>query len=119
MAWLSKNTENVEKYKADPLCGFMFTVNAYFHMFSGMIKMNHSEHEGKAAKTLPILFVSGKEDLVGDCGKAVEHVYKKYKNNRYKDVRIKLYEGDRHEILNELDREVVFEDILGWLENRK
>jgi len=119
MNWLSRNEENVEKYKEDPLCGFMFTVNAYFNMFSGMLKMNQQEHEEKTSKNLPMLFVSGKEDLVGECGKAVEHVYKKYKDSGYKNVEMKLYENDRHEILNELDKEAVFGDILAWLELRK
>ena len=118
-AWLSKNLENVEKYAADPLSGFTFTVNAYYHMFSGMAKMNQQEKAGKTPKNLPIFFVAGKEDPVGNYGKGVENVYHKYVAAGYEDVNIKLYEGDRHEILNELDRDVVFDDILTWLENRK
>lgn len=118
-AWLSKNLENVEKYAADPLSGFTFTVNAYYHMFSGMAKMNQQEKKQMTLKTLPIFFVAGKEDPVGNCGKGVENVYCKYVATGYENVDIKLYEGDRHEILNELDRDVVFGDILTWLENRK
>lgn len=118
-AWVSKNPENIEKYSKDPLCGFMFTVNAYYHMFSGMAKMNQFEQEEKALKTLPLFFVAGQEDLVSNCGKGVENVYNSYKSRGYEDVEIKLYPGDRHEILNELDREVVYKDIFTWLENRK
>jgi len=119
LAWISRNPENVEKYGADPLCSFMFTVNAYYHMFSGIQKMNKQEKEGKTIKTLPIFFVAGKEDPVGNYGKSVESVYQQYKAAGYQDVEMKLYEEDRHEILNEVDREIVFEDILTWLENRK
>ena len=68
---------------------------------------------------LPIFFVAGKEDPVGNYGKGVDNVYCKYVAAGYEDVKIKLYEGDRHEILNELDRDVVFDDILTWLEKRK
>lgn len=118
-AWLSKNPENVQKYAADPLCGFVFTVNAYYHMFSGMEKMNRQEKEERTLKSLPIFFVAGREDLVGNCGKGVENVYRKYVAAGYKDVEMKLYAEDRHEILNEADRETVFEDILSWLESRK
>lgn len=118
-AWLSKNLENVKKYHEDPLCGFIFTVNAYYHMFSGIAKMNQQEKEGKAAKTLPLLFVAGKDDPVGNYGKGVENVYNKYKKCGYQDVELKLYEEDRHEILNEEDKDVVFQDILTWLEIRK
>lgn len=119
LAWLSRNPENVERYGADPLCSFMFTVNAYYHMFSGIQKMNEQEKEGKTIKTLPIFFVAGKEDPVGNYGKSVESVYRQYKAAGYQDIEMKLYEKDRHEILNETDREVVFDDILNWLENRK
>ncbi len=119
LAWISRNPENVEKYGADPLCSFMFTVNAYYHMFSGIQKMNEQEKEGKTIKTLPIFFVAGKEDPVGNYGKSVESVYRQYKAAGYQDIEMKLYEKDRHEILNETDREIVFDDILNWLENRK
>ena len=118
-AWLSRNPENVEKYAADPLCGFVFTVNAYYHMFSGMEKMNQQEKEEKAPKSLPIFFVAGKEDPVGNYGKGVENVYRKYVKAGYQNAEMKLYAEDRHEILNEVDREVVFGDILEWLESRK
>lgn len=116
--WLSRNPENVKKYKDDPLSGYMFTVNAYYHMFSGMAKMNKQESEGKLPKSLPVLLVSGAEDPVGNYGKSVEKVYQRYKECGIQDVEMKLYENDRHEILNEVDRDIVFQDILKWLENR-
>lgn len=116
--WLSRNPENVKKYKADSLCGYMFTVNAYYHMFYGMEQMNRQEREGKIAKNLSIFLVAGKEDPVGNFGKSVENVYKKYQKCGIKDVEMKLFEEDRHEILNESDREQVYQDILAWLENR-
>ena len=118
-AWLSKNLENVEKYAADPLSGFTFTVNAYYHMFSGMAKMNRQEKAGKAPKELPIFFVAGADDPVGNYGKGVESVYRKYVAAGYKDVEMKIYAEDRHEILNEVDRDIVYNDILTWLEKRK
>ncbi len=113
--WLSKNTENVEKYKKDPMCGFCFTLNGYYHMFSGMKKMNEQEKAGKTSRKLPLFFVSGGDDLVGNCGKGVKKVYRTYKSRGYLDVEMKLYRGDRHEILNEADRQEVFQDIFDWL----
>lgn len=117
--WLSKNRENVERYKEDPLCGFVFTVNGYYHMFSGMAKMNLQEKQCRTPKALPLFFISGKEDIVGNYGKSVENVCRKYKESGYQDIEMKLYEGDRHEILNEDHREIVYKDILDWLEIRK
>ena len=114
-AWLSRDKENQDVYDADPYCGFKFTVNAYFHMFWGMLKMNDQEKEGKASKKLPLFFVSGAEDPVGENGKGVEKVVNLYKENGYENVKMKLYPEDRHEILNERDKDVVYEDILNFL----
>ena len=116
--WLSRNPENVTKYKNDLLCGYMFTVNAYYHMFSGMIKMNQQEKAGRIPRGLSIAIVSGKDDPVGDFGRGVRAVYKKYRQMGIADVKMRLYEEDRHEILNELDRESVYCDLLMWLNKR-
>lgn len=115
LEWLSKNVENQEKYLADPLCGYMFTLNAYYNMFKGLYLMNQYEKAAKALKSLPMLFVSGAEDPVGGFGKGVEKVAGNYRKKGYENIRVKLYQDDTHEILNELDREVVYQDILSFL----
>lgn len=117
-SWIAKNPEVVEKYGNDPLCGYMFTVNGYYHMFSGMKKMNALEKKGSIRKDLPVFFVAGKEDPVGDFGVSVEKVYRKYQDSGIADVSMKLYEGDRHEILNECDKAKVYEDLLVWMNER-
>ena len=65
-----------------------------------------------------MFFVAGDEDPVGNCGKGVKTVFERYKKLGYQDVEIKLYEGDRHEILNEDDKDVVYQDILGWIQEK-
>ena len=60
-----------------------------------------------------------KDDPVGNFGKSVENIYKNYKSCGIEDVSMKLYENDRHEILNEVDRSLVFDDLLTWMENEK
>lgn len=117
--WLSRNPVNAQNYAKDPLCNFVFTVNAYYQMFCGIQAVNRQEKNGKVPKTLPIFFVAGKEDPVGNFGKSVENIYKNYRSCGIKDVSIKLYENDRHEILNEVDRKMVFADLLTWMEMRK
>lgn len=117
--WLSRNPVNAQNYAKDPLCNFVFTVNAYYQMFCGIQAVNHQEKNGKIPRTLPIFFVAGKEDPVGNFGRSVENIYKNYKSCGIKDVSIKLYENDRHEILNEVDRKTVFADLLDWMEIRK
>ena len=115
-AWLSKNEENVKAYADDPLSGFVFTLNAFYHMFDGMCKMNAQEKRGNVPKDLPIFFVAGSEDPVGNHGKGVETVYQRYVKKGVKNAQIKLYEGDRHEILNELDKATVYENLLNWIQ---
>jgi alpha-beta hydrolase superfamily lysophospholipase len=116
--WLSRNEENVKTYAKDPLSGFVFTLNAFYHMFDGMSKMNAQEKKGNFPKELPIFFVAGSEDPVGGHGKGVETVYERYLAKGAKNARIKLYADDRHEILNECDKEIVYKDLLEWILNQ-
>ena len=113
--WLSRNEENVKKYAKDPMSGFVFTLNAFYHMFDGMSKMNAQEKSGKLPKELPVFFVAGAEDPVGAHGKGVETVYKRYVSKGAKCASIKLYPEDRHEILNEVDKDMVYQDLLDWI----
>ena len=69
----------------------------------------------KVPKELPVFFVAGADDPVGSFGKDVKRVYERYVSAGIQDVRIKLYEGDRHEILNETDRQQVYEDLYNWI----
>ena len=62
-----------------------------------------------------MLFVSGEEDPVGGYGKGVRECFRQFKAMGFQDVTMKLYPGDRHEILNELDRAVVYDDIEAWI----
>ncbi len=118
-SWLSKNTRSVEKYYHDPYCTFMFTLNAYKALAEGTKYACSKVCAGKVRKSLPVFFVSGDADPVGNLGKGTTAAYNSLKNAGVKDVTLKLYKGDRHEILNELDREQVFQDIYQWLEAHK
>ena len=116
--WLTRDEKIVDKYLADPWCTFMFTVNAYYHMFRGIEYLQDPAHLAKVPKDLPLLVVSGAEDPVGDFGKGVTQAYESYKNAGIRDLQMKLYPSDRHEILNELDRQQVYEDLKNWMEER-
>ena len=70
------------------------------------------------SKTKPILFLSGDMDPVGENGKAVERAYKAFCSAGIKDIYMKLYEGGRHEMLNELNREEVYKDIITWINSK-
>lgn len=113
--WLSVNTENVDKYESDELCGFSFTNNGYKVLF-GIIKQACSQKIIEAVpKDLPVYFVAGAEDPVGDYGKGVTKARDKFLKAGVKDVSITLYEGSRHEILNDDCKERVQNDILNFI----
>lgn len=115
--WLSKNTENVDAYNADGLCGFTFTDNAYLGLFS-IIKQACSGKTIKAVpKDLPVYFVAGADDPVGDYGKGVKKAAEKFKKAGVKNVSVTLYDQSRHEILNDDCKSQVYNDVLEFIES--
>ena len=113
--WLSRNTENVDRYIEDELCGFTFTVNGFQTLFELIRRLQKQENLEKVPQNLPILMVSGAEDPVGDYGKGVHKACDSLKRAGVKNITVKLYENDRHELLNEDDAEVEMEDIWQWI----
>ncbi|MGC4018743.1 MAG: alpha/beta fold hydrolase [Muricomes sp.] len=116
--WVTSDTKILDAYVSDPLCSFGFTVNAYYHMFSGMLKMQKKESVYMIPKGLPVLIAAGADDPVGNFGKGVRKVYEKYKTAGIQDINLRLYSGARHELLNEVDRKQVYEDLYEWLESK-
>lgn len=113
--WLSKDTAIVDKYVADECCNFIFTLNAFYNMFTGISRLYDKKLLSNMPKDLPVFFVAGEEDPVGDYGKGVFKAADMFKNAGMKNVKVKLYPTDRHEILNETDREQVYDDLYSWL----
>lgn len=117
-SWLTKDVEIVKTYYNDPRCTYMFTVNGYKGLFEAVNFSCNPENAAKLPKKLPLFIVSGAQDPVGGLGKGVKDVYDMYKDTGMYDLTYKLYENDRHEILNETDKQMVFEDLLAWMNVR-
>lgn len=115
-SWLSRDKENVKKYNSDSLCGFDFTDNGYYVLFSAIKEACSKKTINAAPKDFPVLFVSGKDDPVGNYGKGVIKTFDKFKAAKVKQVECKLYEGARHEILNDFCKSSAQEDILSFIE---
>lgn len=113
--WLSANAGNVKRYNEDPLCGFGFTVNGFYTLFEFVERAQSASLRKRIPKELPMFFVAGSEDPVGNYGEGVRKAYSLYQKAGIQDLSIKLYDEDRHEILNEDDREQVAQDIYEWL----
>lgn len=116
--WLTKDADIVDSYIANPQCTFMFTVNGYYNLFYSIKDCQNKKNIDRIPKTLPVFFVAGKDDPVGNFGKGVVKACDGFKKAGISDVALKLYKDDRHEILNETDRETVFDDILKWIQSK-
>ena len=113
--WVTRDENKLEEYTKDELCGFIFTTNGYYNLFDGLFRLNAKENDSLLPKELPILVVSGEEDPVGGFKVGIRNVYEAYKKSGAKNITLKLYEGARHEVLNEINREEVYEDIEKWM----
>ncbi len=114
--WLSHNEESVDKYIADPACNFVFTLNGFKTMAELLKRVQDMDKMEDIPKDLPILITAGKDDPVGDYGAGPEKLYNIYKNDlQIKNVDLKLYDGMRHELQQEIGREKVFADQYEWL----
>lgn len=115
-AWLTRDEKVWEFCANHKYCNFVFTINGYKTLFDVLSFIQKRENIAKIPKKLPIFMVAGSDDPVGDYGVDVQKIYEIYKQTGIEDICIKLYENDRHEILNELDKDVVYRDIYNWLE---
>lgn len=116
--WLSRNEDNVRKYIDDPLCGFIFTVNGFQTLFKLIYNLHDTDKLRQMPVNLPIFFLSGADDPVGNYGKSVEMVYQSFREIGMENVQMKLYPKDRHELLNEVDKKDVYGDIYRWILQR-
>ncbi|MBP3318670.1 MAG: alpha/beta fold hydrolase [Ruminiclostridium sp.] len=114
--WLTKDEAIVDAYIADERSSFIFTLNAYHAMFTGIHRLYDKKLLGQMPKELPVFFVAGEEDPVGDFGKGVLRAAQMCRDIGMTKISVKLYPGDRHEILNETDRQTVYQDLAEWLE---
>lgn len=115
--WLSRDEKQVDLYVNDKLCGFDFTAGAYKDFFTILEKIAKNRQLIGMRKSLPILITSGSVDPVGG-KKACEKLNTQYKRCGIDDVTLKLWENDRHEILNELDKSDVYDYIYNWLKSK-
>lgn len=96
----------------------MFSVGAYATLATLVREAISSKGAQRVPKGLPLLFIAGAEDPVGDCGRGVLAAVKEYRDAGIERVDLKIYEGARHEILNEPIRQNVYTDCVFWLGER-
>ena len=118
LAWIAASPRVIEDYKADPQCGFMFTVGGYAAVMAATYFAASRECVEAYPKDLPLLFVAGKGDPVGEFGKGVRAAAELAESAGVRNVTTIIYEGMRHEIINEDERAQPMGDILTWIEQQ-
>ena len=114
--WLTRDEDIVDAYEADERCKFVFTLQGFWDLFSMLKFVSDKEWASMVPVDLPVFLLSGDMDPVGQYGKGVKVIHDRLALAGVKDLIIRLYPGGRHEILNETNKDVVYNDILAWLE---
>lgn len=113
-AWLSRDMDEVNKYNKDPLCDQIFTIGFYYSLFKGVKDIYSTKEVSKINKSLNILIAAGDNDPVGGNAKLVHRLYDIYNENAINNVRLRIYQGARHEIINEINKEEVITEIIEY-----
>ena len=113
--WLSRDPVEVDKYIADPLCGFPFTTEAWRNVFDGMDWIAKRENRERVPKDLPILLLGGSRDQVTGRSRSVRKVADAYVQAGVRNVECRIYDGARHELFKETNRDEIIGDVVDWL----
>lgn len=113
--WLSRDEGQVDRYCTDPLCGQIFTSSFFADFVQGLRELGRMDDLRRIPAKLPVLFVSGKEDPLSAGGKAVEAVAARMEKAGLSRPELRIYEGARHELVNETNHAEVYGDISAWI----
>lgn len=113
--WLSRDASYVDSYANDEKCNFVFSNSAFDDLYALLNQITSKDWAQKVPTNLPILMLSGQEDPIGNFGKGIKKINKSLINACVEDVKIKIYEGCRHNILNELNKKEIYKDIFEWI----
>ena len=114
--WLSRDNKTVDDYIAHPLCGFTVSCGLLRDMMKGIYYIQQKQNLQNMRKDLPVFFIAGGEDPVGSYGKGIHSCVEAFQKAGMTDVDVRIYPLCRHEILNEINKEEIFEDVAQWLE---
>ena len=112
--WLSRDKTEVDKYIADPLCGFECSVATWQGMIDALPYVASDHALQKVDKNKPIYVISGTDDPVGESGKGIKRLLAAYQKNGFKTISQRIYPEARHELFNETNRDQITQDFIAW-----
>jgi alpha-beta hydrolase superfamily lysophospholipase len=112
--WLSRDPAEVDSYVADPLCGFDVSTQTWLDLLNALTWIAKPANVARVPRDLPLYLFAGDRDPVGDNGKGMRRLHDAYQRAGVHDLRLKLYPGGRHEMLNETNRDQVTADLIEW-----
>jgi Putative lysophospholipase. len=113
--WISRDRQVVEAYVADPFCGFICTSGFFYDLLWGLLEIHKDANIRKTPADFPILFLSGEKDPVGGYTRGVKQAIRQYEKNGMTNISCKFYPDGRHEMLNEINKNEVYEDVFRWI----
>jgi alpha-beta hydrolase superfamily lysophospholipase len=116
--WLSRDSSEVDKYISDEYCGGIFTAGFFHDFFEGLKAIEKPSNMADIPQDLPVYIFSGEKDPVGGFTKGVMRLVETYRSLGMKDVTCRFYKDGRHEMLNEINRDQVIEDLIAWLNSK-
>jgi alpha-beta hydrolase superfamily lysophospholipase len=116
--WLSRDEAEVDKYAADPRCGFPCTTTTWVELLDALAEIARPSNQAKVRKDLPVYIIAGADDPVSERTKGLYQLLRAYAQAGLTDVTHHFYQGARHEIFNETNRDEVTRELLFWLREK-
>jgi alpha-beta hydrolase superfamily lysophospholipase len=116
--WISRDEAEVDRYAADPLCGFQCSTSTWIEVLDALAEISRPSNQAKIRKDLPVYIVAGSEDPVSEKTKGLSQLLRAYARAGLTDVTHHFYAGARHEIFNETNRDEVIGELVAWLRRK-
>lgn len=116
--WLSRDPEEVDRYVADPRCGFIASNQLWVDFLAALIELGEDSNLARIPKQLPIYVLAGERDPVGGQGEGVRALVDQLRATGHDQVDLRLYPEGRHEMFNETNRDEVTAELIAWLNRR-
>lgn len=116
--WLSRDPQEVDKYVADPLCGYRVSTGLWIELLTAGAWLTEPHRLRRIPKTLPVLIIGGERDPATGGEKGLRALERKFQQVGLRDLRVKVYPDARHEVLNDTCRDEATADLIAWLDAR-